>query len=245
MFECMMTFSANKPCEDTNKILDEFIDDYNITSKGESLGDGASVDTDTREVLRESAYDVAKKALGTIGLEEGGDNRKKPDVKFFLNRIAGLPVPHQNLLFKLFAATLSDVVAAAKKNGWYEGCVEDLIAKSVTEEFSKVIAIDDKRGGSSAKTMFTSLILDRGWSLEGLIREEKETFEGDGVAGLGLGGGDDDDAEMDDFIVDDDDVEEERGEGGGRGGRRGRRSGSPASTPPAASRWTGRTASST
>ena len=221
IFETLVKGSVTRPSTTSDEVLDEFVKDYNYTSHGEALGTGDNfnnnlnnnLDEEMRGIMRSSAFDVARTALDSIGLTEDGDVRKKADVRLFLNRIAGLPVGEQNLLFKLFSSTLVDIIAAAKKNGWYEGCVEDLIANEVTAEFTKAIACDDKRGEGRAQTFFSCYVLDRGWELQSLVKKESEDFEGDGTGDGGKGGEKgDEDEEMDDFIVDDDDDDEEEAE---------------------------------
>jgi len=206
MLDTLVKNSNTRPSSKTNEVLDEFIQDYNYTCHGEALGVGGVMNEDDMEIMRENAFDVAKKALDKVGLEEG-ENRKKADVKMFLNRIAGLPVGSQNMIFKLFSTTLDDIIATAKKNGWYEGCVEDLFANEVTEELTQDIA----ESASGVKTTFSCFVLDRGWELDKLIKAELEDFEGDGeeVIGGGVRGGDD---AMDDFIVNDEEEEEDEGE---------------------------------
>ena len=132
----------------------------------------------------------------------------------FLNRIAGLPVSLQNLLFNLFSATLKEVIEDARKNGWYEGCVEDLFARKIKLESSVQVAVDNSSG---ATTHFSIFVLDRGWDLGELITEMKAKEEEEGLAGGDSGGDgvgdqdeeDEEDDEMKDFIVDDEDEDED------------------------------------
>lgn len=55
----------------------------------------------------------------------------------FLNRLLGLPLGRQNLLFNYFAATLAAEIAAAKAEGRYSEGVSDLqvnMPKNIPEQ---------------------------------------------------------------------------------------------------------------
>jgi CRISPR/Cas system-associated protein Csm6 len=51
----------------------------------------------------------------------------------FLNRLLGLPVARQNLLFSYFACTLMAEIRAAKAEGRYFEGVSDLSGSNITE----------------------------------------------------------------------------------------------------------------
>ena len=51
----------------------------------------------------------------------------------FLNRLLGLPVARQNLLFSYFACTLTAEIRAAKAEGRYFEGVSDLSDSNITE----------------------------------------------------------------------------------------------------------------
>lgn len=53
------------------------------------------------------------------------------DVRRFLNRILGLPLFRQNLLFNYFAASLAAEIAAARAEGRYSEGVSDLFGSSI------------------------------------------------------------------------------------------------------------------
>ncbi len=88
--------------------------------------------------------------------------------KSFLNRLAGLDVARQNLVFSLFMATLDDVIADAKATGEFEGSVEEIRASRVTlKGVPEVIAHDTSCG---AVTTFTRLVVDRGISFDNIVQ---------------------------------------------------------------------------
>jgi hypothetical protein len=108
--------------------------------------------------------------LETIGL--GSDARKQTvDVRVFLNRLFGLPVARQNLVFSVFMSTLDNVISEAKLTGEFEGSVEDITATSIEILEERVLATDPSCG---AKTKLTTLLLDRGISLEAVSDMAKE-----------------------------------------------------------------------
>jgi hypothetical protein len=142
------------PSRHGNTILDEYVQK---ASKVESIPEA----TQQEEVTRRSyALRVAQHALAEIGLTSS----KKAEVKVFLNRIAGLPVLQQNLVFSLFMSTLDDVVSDAKATGQFEGSVEDVKATCIELDGTPETLAVDRRSG--ATTTLTRLKLDRGISLE-------------------------------------------------------------------------------
>lgn len=56
-----------------------------------------------------------------------------PGYRRFLNRLLGLPVARQNLLFSYFACTLTAEIRAAKAEGRYFEGVSDLSGSNITE----------------------------------------------------------------------------------------------------------------
>jgi len=134
----------SSPSRNSNSILDEFI------SHPQQPGDEARMDVLT----------TAADALNDVGL--GGE----PNVKKFLNRIAGLEVMRQRLVFSLFMSTLDDVITDAKATGEFEGSVEDIKATSIELKSEQVIATDSSCG---AKTELTRLIIDRGVSFNFIV----------------------------------------------------------------------------
>ena len=120
---------------------------------------------------RSHALAAAQQALHAIGLASD-DMKKKAQVKLFLNRIAGLRVLEQKLVFSLFMSTLDDVVADAKATGEFEGSVEDVRATHIELSGTPEKLAVDKSSG--APTFFTRLNLDRGISLETIASQSIE-----------------------------------------------------------------------
>ncbi|DBA97285.1 hypothetical protein WJX77_012218 [Trebouxia sp. C0004] len=84
------------------------------------------------------------------------------DVRRFLNRLLGLPVARQNLLFSYFACTLTAEIRAAKADGRYFEGVSDLSGSNVTEILKpKTLWVDPYNG---LKTHQNDIIFDRGMS---------------------------------------------------------------------------------
>ena len=88
--------------------------------------------------------------------------------KKFLNRIAGLDVARQTLVFSLFMAALDDVIVDAKATGEFEGSVEDIQATRVTLKGAPEIIATDLSCG--AVTTFTRLVIDRGISFNSIVQ---------------------------------------------------------------------------
>ena len=132
------------PSRNSNSILDEFI------SHSQQSRDDARMETLTN----------AANALHDVGL--GGE----PNVKKYLNRIAGLEVLRQRLVFSLFMSALDDVITDAKATGEFEGSVEDIKATSIKLKSEQIIATDSSCG---AKTELTRLIIDRGVSFNFIV----------------------------------------------------------------------------
>ena len=148
------------PSRNSNDILDKFVAALTISESDE---EAALLAEDDDEEKRAFALGEAAKALLEVGLMTG-----EPNVKKFLNRIAGLDVARQNLVFSLFMSSLDDVITDAKATGEFEGSVEDIRATSVTLKGSpEVIATDSSCG---AKTELTRLILDRGVSFNMMVQ---------------------------------------------------------------------------
>ena len=140
------------PARNTNDILDKFI----------ALAESADPKMKSDDDKRALALTVASKSLNEIGMASGDRTVKK-----FLNRIAGLDVARQNLIFSLFMATLDDVVSDAKATGEFEGSVEDIRGRVTLKGKPEVIAMDTS---CAATTELTRLVLDRGISFDCMIQ---------------------------------------------------------------------------
>ena len=163
------------PSRNSNAILDEFV----------HLAGNETVEVRKQDetVQRTYALLAAAEALIFVGLS--GD----ADVKVFLNRILGLPVMKQNLVFSLFMSTLDDVVTDAKATGEFEGSVEDVKATSITMKEAPTVIAADKSSG--ATTMLTKITVDRGISFEQVIgsildehKQSDDPVEHDGAEGF-------------------------------------------------------------
>ena len=147
------------PARNSHFILDKF-----ISTDTEIYADPRKSVSEKRSI----ALMEASNSLTEIGMN--GDNT----VKKFLNRIAGLNVARQNLIFSLFMATLDDVITDAKATGEYEGSVEDIRASSVRLKCEPEVIATDK--SCAATTELTRLVLDRGVSFDKMIETMIEEY---------------------------------------------------------------------
>eukprot|EP00980_Cylindrotheca_fusiformis_P021383 scaffold8259_cov143-Cylindrotheca_fusiformis.AAC.1 len=153
------------PSRNTEEILDDFY------VRQVHVSDPAVMKLSPILTLRRSAIlAIICDDLETIGLNSEAQ-KQSFDVKVFLNRIFGLPVARQSLAFSVFMSTLDDVVSEAKLSGDFEGSVEDIKASSIEIAEDRVLATDPSCG---AETKFTTLLLDRGISLDGVCNIAKE-----------------------------------------------------------------------
>ena len=139
------------------EIIDEFIKEIKLI--GDHIVD--SIPTDDDLVKHAFVLSIATAELDRVGLDR--DTRAKADVRMFLNRLSGLIVTRQSLVFKLFMSTLNGVIKEAKSSGEFEGTAEDITATTI--EICKEIdlAIDPSSG---QPTKLTTLDLDRGFSFD-------------------------------------------------------------------------------
>ena len=99
--------------------------------------------------------------LETIGASEPTE-RDKLEVKRFLNRLLGLPLKEQSLLFELFTQLLDSVITSARKDGRYDEGIADLSGASVTVEEEEALLWRDPATG--AETRSALVRVDRGVS---------------------------------------------------------------------------------
>jgi hypothetical protein len=211
----------------TGEIIREFIKE--ITIAGDPILN--SLPTDDEQMKHACVLSIATAELDRVGLDR--ETRAKGDVRIFLNRISGLIVTRQSLVFSLFMNTLSQVIKEAKSSGEFEGTAEDITATTIEIGEERDLAVDPSSG---AQTKLTTLVLDRGISFDSVctlaMEETKKMFSADDNAAaveqdnqkesnsnitrtdeeneddfIVLDDDDDDDDDddgIDDFIVDDD-----------------------------------------
>jgi hypothetical protein len=85
-------------------------------------------------------------------------------VRRFLNRILGLPVARQNLLFGYFFSTLAAEVAAARAEGRYSEGVSDIGGSSIALAGPSALLWTEQASG--LETRVNELQVDRGVSFE-------------------------------------------------------------------------------
>lgn len=105
----------------------------------------------------------------TVAEEKGSESSKEVgDVRRFLNRMLGLPVARQNLLFNYFASTLAAEIRAARLEGRYSEGVSDLGGARISQACTpSTLWVDPK---SRLRTMQNTLLVDRGVGFEAASR---------------------------------------------------------------------------
>jgi hypothetical protein len=117
----------------------------------------------------ESTLEELVAAAGTFqgDLERVGIDASKMDkgkVKEFLNRLLGMPVARQNLLFDFFMKVLQRRVEQAKKEGKFMGAVADVTGQSIKQVGEeKIVHVSPS---TTATTYHRELQVDRGVSFE-------------------------------------------------------------------------------
>eukprot|EP00533_Pseudo-nitzschia_delicatissima_P000213 CAMPEP_0116103940 /NCGR_PEP_ID=MMETSP0327-20121206/14173_1 /TAXON_ID=44447 /ORGANISM="Pseudo-nitzschia delicatissima, Strain B596" /LENGTH=999 /DNA_ID=CAMNT_0003596125 /DNA_START=63 /DNA_END=3062 /DNA_ORIENTATION=- len=134
-------------------IIGDFVKDSSV------VGDPIvrSLPSDDEKLRNACVLSIALAELDRVGLDKAA--RSKADVRIFLNRLSGLMVTRQSLVFSLFMSTLGGVMNIAKTSGEFEGTAEDLAATSIEIDHETDLGIDPSSG---AKTKLTNLVLDRG-----------------------------------------------------------------------------------
>lgn len=139
------------------------------------------------DVLGEMAHQIEQRRLGGLIVLDGAspaageaEAATKPkyvanDCEFdlkverFLNRMLGLPVSHQSLLFAYFAACLRAVENHAKQTGTFEGFATRLTGRSLIRKQPDELLFEDHKTGG--KVFAVVLERDRGCTLEEMLRE--------------------------------------------------------------------------
>jgi hypothetical protein len=136
----------------------------------------------------ETFHGEMKEAVLLLGVASGSIDtfvvvfeKELKDVSRFLNRVLGLRIHLQNLLFAYFVECTQVVVAQAKLEGRYSEGVTDIQASSVTlaRPPQEVFAVS---GINKPSTMHTHVILDRGvtWEAANRLLEESPSHEDNG-----------------------------------------------------------------
>ncbi|KAF6265497.1 hypothetical protein COO60DRAFT_1623874 [Scenedesmus sp. NREL 46B-D3] len=140
---------------------------------------GRSNDSVVEDRLKDTVSAAAKdaNAAATPAAKDLGDVRR------FLNRLLGLPLGRQNLLFNYFAATLAAEIAAARAEGRYTEGVSDLQGSSISLARPPQLLWGDASSGSgagaAAQTWANTLQVDRGVAFEDAARRlAHESFPG-------------------------------------------------------------------
>lgn len=163
-YQCVLECDppTTAPSRHSNAILEKYILD--APDEDRTV---AQVRKQDETKQREYVLLVARQALLDMGLGSNESPKKNADVKVFLNRIAGLPVITQKLVFSLFHSTLEDVVGDAKATGEFEGSVEEIKATRIELDAKpEVLAVDARSG---AESLLIRMKLDRGISLEAAV----------------------------------------------------------------------------
>eukprot|EP00775_Hariotina_reticulata_P007699 gene7699-7898_t len=120
---------------------------------------------------------VAEEQMKDASTTAGGSTSKDlGDVRRFLNRLLGLPLGRQNLLFNYFAATLAAEITAARAEGRYNEGVSDLQGSSIKRARPPQLLWDDGSAAAAGpaaaavQTWVNTLLVDRGVSYEDAAR---------------------------------------------------------------------------
>ena len=182
-------------------IIETFIED------SKSYGDAIvrSLPANDEKLKIACVLSIAMAELERVGLDKSA--RSKADVRVFLNRLSGLMVVRQSLVFSLFMSTLGGVINIAKTSGEFEGTAEDLAATAIEIEQETDLGVDPSSG---ALTKLTTLVLDRGIPFEAvraMAMEEAETVSPTPEEEVPVEQEEDDEeiVDLDGFIVNDND----------------------------------------
>jgi len=107
---------------------------------------------------------------GVLTLDKGYNEMSK-----FLNRILGMHVEKQNLLFKYFSDTLAAIIQQAKRSGRYDQGILDVgMTQEDHVELVKTHTFLRKHATGKAKIELHVLQVERGMSWEQAIEKDKE-----------------------------------------------------------------------
>ena len=144
-----------------------------------ALYEGSSSVPPLQQAIRSPSLPDMVHALDTIGAKNPAD-REKLEVKRFLNRLLGLPLREQTLLFDTFSATLAAVVEAARRDGKYDEGIADLSGAAVSLADPEALCWRDPL--TKAETRTCLVRVDRGVSFEAAeakLREFRDRLAGD------------------------------------------------------------------
>ena len=153
-------------------IIEEFINDSKVA--GDPIVH--SLPSDDEKLKNACVLSIAIAELERVGLDKSA--RSKADVRVFLNRLSGLVVSRQALVFSLFMSTLGGIMSIATKSGEFEGTAEDVTATTIEIDHEANLGVDPSSG---AQTKLTTLVLDRGIPFEtvralAIEEAQKSTF---------------------------------------------------------------------
>lgn len=113
------------------------------------------------------AEETARALATNAAASAGGATKDAGDVRRFLNRILGLPVRGQNLLFGYFTEVLEAEVKAAKAEGKYSEGVSDLSGSNIRIESTETLVRDPFGGGAELRR--TGVLIDRGVAFDAAV----------------------------------------------------------------------------
>jgi len=119
---------------------------------------------------------IARQCLVSMGVTDASfvvKDKEASDVGRFLNRILGLSVERQNLLFSYFCECLNAAIETAKREGRYSEGVTDVSGSSITMVGDpKPVFTDFQRG--LMETKHVTLNVDRGIDWDSAVKQFQE-----------------------------------------------------------------------
>ncbi|EDO43449.1 predicted protein [Nematostella vectensis] len=124
--------------------------------------------------------EIMKECLLSMGLTEPGSSvvkeKEAGDVSRFLNRILGLSVEKQNLIFSYFSECLNATIETAKREGKYNEGVTDLTASSITMVGPPCPVFTEVKG--IMPTQHVTLSVDRGIEWPAAMKRYENSAQG-------------------------------------------------------------------